>query len=318
MSMTDEVFYAILNRYRDNPGNQKVWPYLANGYGFISGEAARSAFKREMQKRGVRYKSDEGVVPATLPKIIVMDIEMLPSLGYFFDRKTEYIRQEQVFLEGTLLSWAAKALNSHIVYSAVMTPKEVVARSPKRLVKLAWEMLHDVQIVIGHNFRSFDGKILNTLFLKYGLSPLRYAVVDTLEVAKANFRFPSNSLDNINEYLGLRKKVSHDGFKLWRKCAEGDIAALEKMAEYNRGDVLANEDLYYRFRPYIRNHPNLGWFTESEEEVCRNCASEDLRTEGRYPGSGIYESVRCMSCGALSRRRTNLVSKGKRKSILGV
>jgi hypothetical protein len=41
------------------------------------------------------------------------------------------------------------------------------------------------------------------------------------KVAKAHFRFLSNKLDYIVQYLGIGKKVEHEGFGLWRKVMAG-------------------------------------------------------------------------------------------------
>jgi hypothetical protein len=36
--------------------------------------------------------------------------------------------------------------------------------------------------------------------------------------AKKYLRLPSYSLDDMGDYLGLGRKMHHDGFELWKKC----------------------------------------------------------------------------------------------------
>jgi len=115
--------------------------------------------------------------------------------------------------------------------------------------------------------------------------------------------------------LGIEQKITHEGFILWRKCMDGDEKALKKMNKYCRGDIVATEDLYYRIRPFIKGHPNLALYFNTNEERCPNCGSDDLKNEGfYYTPAGKWQSLRCV-CGALSRSKINLLSIGKRKNL---
>jgi DNA polymerase III epsilon subunit-like protein len=197
-----------------------------------------------------------------------------------------------------------------------MTPKEAKERNSERVVKSCWEFLSKCNVVIGHNFQSFDAKRLNTAFLHYGLAPLKYIVIDTLLIARQNFHFDSNKMKFINDSLGIKGKLDNDGFPLWKACDNGDAQALKNMLEYNEGDIESTEDLFYTFRPYIRNF-NVALYNEIEEEQCPVCGGTDLKTEGYYyTSAGKWESVRCNNCKCISRRKTNLLSKEKRKGLL--
>jgi DNA polymerase III epsilon subunit-like protein len=227
------------------------------------------------------------------------------------------IGNEQVIREVSLLSWAGKFLNNTEVYSDILTPDEVFKADEERIVKSCWNFMNKCNIIIGHNLVAFDGKLMNTFFLKYGLPPIKYVPVDTLLVAKANFRFSSNSLSFINRQLGIRDKISNDGFILWRRCFEGDPEALETMLEYNIGDIAATEELFYRLRPYVKNI-NMALYNDKIEAQCPVCGGTDLITTGKvYPTSaGLYEEEHCTTCGTLSRRKQNLLILEKRRSLL--
>lgn len=249
-----------------------------------------------------------------MPIIGVMDIELLPAIVYTWGLFDQNISINQIISDSCMLSWAGKILNSSEIYSDILTPKEAKARDTKRITLSAFEFMKNCQILIGHNYRSYDSKILNNNFLIYA-KPLKYQIIDTLEIAKSSFRYTSNKLAFINKKLGIREKIENEGFPLWEGCSNGDKASLDTMLEYNKGDVFANEELYYRLRPFMNNHPNLAKYNTIETEQCPVCLSEDLSQEGVYHTSQ-YESLRCNSCGSLSRRKLNLFSKEKSKSLL--
>jgi len=50
-------------------------------------------------------------------------------------------------------------------------------------------------------------KLINSAFLECGFPPLKYKVVDTLTVARQNFKFSSNKLAYLNKKLGIRNKI---------------------------------------------------------------------------------------------------------------
>jgi hypothetical protein len=313
-----KLFNEILVLWKDKEIN---WDdKTAEKYGYSSGEALRSSFRRERKKRGITRETMSVSVEksiAQLPNIGILDIETLPMVVYTFAMFDQNIGTEQVIREVSLLSWAGKFLNDSKVYSDILTPDEIFKQDEERIVKSCWNFMNKCNIIVGHNLISFDGKLMNTFFLKYGLPPLKYVSVDTLLVAKSNFRFSSNSLSFINRQLGIRDKISNDGFVLWRRCFEGDTKALNEMLDYNIGDISATEELFYRLRPYVKNI-NIALYNDSLESQCPSCGETRVTITGKtYPTSaGLYEELRCDTCGALSRRKQNLLSLEKRKSLL--
>lgn len=312
--MEEKIFQDCLNEWKNSKGSKKYWPELAKKYGYSDGEKIRSQFKHEREKRGIK-KDSQNIVEELRKSgavIGVLDIEMLPAISFSWGLFDQNIAINQVIEDVCLLSWAGKYLNDSKMYSDVLTPKEAIARNPERIAQSAWEFVNSCNFLIGHNFRSYDSKHLNSAFLLY-CKPVKYQIIDTLEIAKNNFKFMSNKLKFINDKLGIRNKIENEGFPLWRACSEGQKSSLDTMLEYNIGDIIATENLYYKLRPFMAKHPNLAKFNEIETEQCPVCTSESLTVEGRYD---MYESVRCDVCGALSRRKVNLLTKNKRKVLL--
>ncbi len=253
---------------------------------------------------------------ADAPIVGVFDVETLPMEVFAWKMFDESFSVEQVIHPTSLLAWSGKVLNAPDVFSDILTPIEALNRDDERITKSCWEFLHQCDIVIGHNLIEFDSRVIATMFLKHGLDPLKYVQIDTLKVAKQNFRFDSNRLAFINQSLGIRDKMSNEGFALWRKCKVGDEKALEEMEKYNRGDVLALEELYYKLRPYIRNM-NIALYQDIDVHQCPVCGSTKLTAEGYYyTSAGKYRSLRCEVCRSLSRSKYNQLTPRDRKQLL--
>jgi DNA polymerase III epsilon subunit-like protein len=176
-----------------------------------------------------------------------------------------------------------------------------------------WHLLDQADIVIAHNGDNFDMPNLNTRFLFHGFPPPSYyKTIDTFKVAKAQFGFTHNNLDGIAKFLGIPGKSKTD-FQLWKACMFGDEEALAYMLEYNKQDVIVEEAVYLKLRPYIRNHPNYNLYIDSENPVCPTCGGTHLTHVGYYyyTPTGKYKDYRCDTCGALSRERKSVLENKK-------
>ena len=304
-----------LNQIVDMRKDRRGWGEIARVM-HDSRENVRAAYRRLVGGKESSYLDKEERKPRDKPVVAVMDIETLPMITYTWGMFDQNISGEQVVADSCMLSWAGRYLDSPQMYSDVLTPDEAKARHTLRIAQSCWEFLKKCDVVIGHNFQGFDAKYINTEFLKWGLPPLKFVIVDTLLVARQNFRFSSNKMKFINEHLGIRNKIENDGFPLWRACSEGDGQALKTMLEYNEGDIGATEELYFKVRPYIRNF-NVALYNELTEPQCPVCGSLELHSEGwYYTPAGKWESVRCEKCGCLSRTKYNELTKEKKRALL--
>lgn len=252
-----------------------------------------------------------------LPKILIFDIETTPIKAWVWSRWKQNIYLDQTISEWFCLSWSAKWLFDSEIHSARLTSEEVLKEDDNRIINQIWKLIDEADIVVAHNGLAFDEKKLNARFLLNGLPPASpYQTIDTKLIAAKQFGFSSNKLDALAGYFGLKAKMDTD-FELWAACMNGDEEALSYMEEYNRQDVVLLEEVYLRLRPWIKSHPNVGLYFESDVPVCSSCGSEHLTVVSKgYPTqTGIYDTYRC-DCGALSRVRTNSLSKEHRKNLL--
>jgi hypothetical protein len=318
----EQIFQDCLKHYLSDFTLGETWKTLAVKHHFDSGEAIRWWFKNQRNKRHIpsKHKNNGGQITIretyASPRVAVCDIETLPLILMGWQLWDQNFGIEQVISDGCMLSWAGKFLNESEMYFDILTSDEAKNRDTSRITKSIWEFLSKANFVIGHNFSQFDSRYINTEFLKHGLPPLKFTIVDTLTVAKQNFRFSSNKMKYINDQLKIRNKVDNSGFVLWRACSEGNQESLNTMLEYNIGDIGATEELFYKIRPYVRNF-NVALYNEIDEEQCPVCGSINLKEEGfYYTSAGKWQSVRCEDCKCVSRKKQNLLTKEKKKSLL--
>lgn len=292
----------------------KAHPYsLEMGAGKLS--------KRFKTTREIIYAAKEIVRETTRKhaKILIFDIETTPLEAYVWQTQVWKARigDENVISRWFMLTWSAKWLGENKIMSMRLTGEEALAEDDKRITAGIWGLLDEADIVIAHNGDKFDIPNLNTRFIINGLSPTRpYRTIDTLKVAQRQFGFTHNSLNALGRLFNLGEKME-TGYNLWRRCKNGDDKALEIMEEYNCGDVELLESLYIKLRPWIKGHPNVGVYMESEDKVCAACGSEDIVPDGYYTtNAGKFRAYRCNSCGSShTRDRKNIYPKEKRSNL---
>jgi DNA polymerase elongation subunit (family B) len=257
---------------------------------------------------------------ATGAKVLILDIETAPIRAYVWSAWKQNVNPVQIDTDWFVLTWAAKWLFEDKVYSGSVTPKEAVKQDDKRIMRGLWQLLNDADIVIAHNGQDFDIPKINTRFLLHGfMPPLPYQIVDTLKHVRKQFGFTHNKLDYVNQLLNLPRKTSHDGFEMWDQCYRGDKEALEKMLEYNVGDVRILEDTYLRIRPWIKPHPSMALhILDEHQSVCPSCGSSKLQEQGKqyHTTANVYEVLRCENCGGTSRKRLSSISIKQRRHLV--
>lgn len=236
------------------------------------------------------------------PKILLIDIETAPNLGYIWGKYEQNVIDYKT--EWYLLSFCAKWLGEKKMISYKLNDFKLFKKDKENdfeLIRKLWDLLDEADIIIGHNSDEFDIKKTNARFLFHHLRPpTPYKTLDTKKIAKKYFNFNSNKLDDLGRYLGIGRKMEHEGFSLWLKCMAGDESAWNRMIRYNKQDVILLEKLYKRFLPYITNHPNYGLY-QQKEFACPNCGSYHLHKRGyAMTKTNMYNRWQCQECGSWS------------------
>lgn len=251
-------------------------------------------------------------------KVLLFDIETSLMETLAFTKYPNSIHDDCILSDVFMISWAAKWLFDDNIISMKLTPKEAIAKNDKRITKGLWELFEEADVVIAHNAKKFDIRVANTRFAKHKMGlPTPYEVIDTLQHYRKVFRLPSNRLDFIaKNLLGIEGK-HHTTIQLWIDSMKGDKDALKTMDEYCVNDTAILEDAYLFIRPYIKPHPNMGFYIGSDVELCHVCGSDDLQWKGTYRTQvSEYNAYRCNSCKAIGRERKNKTTKEVKERLV--
>lgn len=244
-------------------------------------------------------------------KILLLDIETAPNLAYVWGLFKETVNIERIVASGHVLCWAAKWYGDDKVHFA-----SIQRRDPANMLSGIHRLLTKADAVVHYNGKSFDIPTLNKEFVSHGLKPpAPYKQIDLLQVARAEFRFPSNKLDYVAKALGLGEKVRHPGFEMWVKCMAKDAGAWRQMEDYNRHDVVLLERLYNKLKPWIRTHPNHGAYEGCS--CCPKCGSEKFQQRGyAVTAQYSYKRYQCCACGGWFRgaKSVRIVKPAQRMS----
>lgn len=253
------------------------------------------------------------------PKVLLFDIETTPMRAYVWRRWKQNVRLDHTISEWFCLCWSAKWLYADYTMSNVLTSSEAIQEDDERIMTNLWKLFDEADVVIAYNGLGFDIPKVNSRWVSLGMvPPSSYRVIDPCKVASKQFGFSSNKLDALAGYFGIDHKLDTE-FDLWVRCLRGESKALKEMSLYNIKDTEILEEVYLRLMPWIKDTPNFGLYNEEDNlSRCANCGSTDIKPiEGKYyiTQVGKYQLYRC-KCGAISRGRTNLLDKDKRKELL--
>lgn len=241
----------------------------------------------------------------------------MASVWELFDQN---VGLEQIKADWHLLSFAAKWVgDKRVIYHDQSQATDI--EDDRELLSILHSLLDEADIVVAQNGRRFDLPKINTRLIIQGFSPPSpYKVVDTLDIAKRNFRFTSNRLAYLSEVLCKTKKSEHKkfpGFTLWKECLNRNPDAWKEMRTYNIRDILSLEELYLALRAWDKNHPNTAVYVGSEESLCPKCGSGKTERRGfSFTNVGKYQRYFCKACLAWSRGAKLLNSKEERQAIL--
>lgn len=234
------------------------------------------------------------------PRILIYDLEVSPlqtSTYSIWESNALWVDREWYLFS---VSW--KWLGEKRTHCKALTDypnfkKDIT--DDKELVKLTWELLNEADIVIAHNADAFDNKKANARIAFYGMTPpAPYKTVDTLRVARRYFKFTSNRLDDLCQFLGIGEKMETPK-GLAKRCVQGERKAFKIMKDYNKMDVIILENLYLKLLPWINNHPPRGTM-EGRPDHCDNCGYDKMHqhTKKTYAKRGWKQQYKCPNCGA--------------------
>lgn len=246
----------------------------------------------------------------TEPRIVFLDIETSPMETLVWSLREPHIGTNQVIKPPRVICMAWKWKGEPVQFDAEWL-------SGKRtFVRQVWKVLDEADVIVHYNGRSFDVPHLNREFLEIGLKPpAPYAQLDLYRTIRSVFNFPSNRLEYVVGKLTENEKIKTD-MDLWKGVRAKDGRACAQMKKYNERDVEVLEDLYARMLPWIKQHPNVALYQDSEGLTCSVCSSPKLERRGfSYTATGKYQRYQCKKCGKWMRGTSRIATTGVRDVV---
>ena len=291
--------------------------------GYSSRKISKELWGTKTRKSTVNdYLASKMAAVSYHPKVLLIDIETSPEVSMHWRRFKENITEDQNLQYTKVLGFCYKWLGEADVYSVYPEAPPVFMEDSSDeygIIEQAHALFTEADIIVGHNVDRFDVPVLNARMIYHGFNkPRPFKTIDTLKIAKTEFRFPQNRLDVICNYLGLGRKVEHEGFQLWRKCMMGDPDAWAKMEEYNIGDVVLLEELYLKLRSWTPRVPNMSLTYPNSIARCPTCGSHDIEvSEGfAFTQVSVFDLYHCNDCGGWARGRKNVKTTEQRENVL--
>lgn len=225
------------------------------------------------------------------PRILVLDIETAPAAFWGWGMFNQNFGVEQVKEDPYILCVGYQWLGEREV--GCLTLWELGAET---MLQRTRELIQLSDAIVSKNGIKFDYPWICTEFLKYRIPlPRDPTHIDLDKVAKSQFRFLSNKLEYILNYLDMKGKVDTGGFKLWREVIEGKEAAQNKMVRYCKFDVRQTGRLYNRMKGYIKSHPAMRSLGST---ACPTCGSLKTKKDGlRRTACYHIQQHQCLAVG---------------------
>jgi len=245
-------------------------------------------------------------------KLLIGDIETAKFLysGAAYDRKmyNPYLSSSTITRTRWIpcASWKVHGKNHVNSVSVLDFPKRFKKdySDDYDVIGTLWETLNNCECFIGHNGENFDWKIIKARFLYHGFTPPdRIKIIDTLKIARSEFRLEANDLRYLCWYLKLPQTKGRAPD--WDLVSMGDLKELKYCVQYNKQDTRILEPVFDRLMPFSKQ--KLYYC----DEECPACGSQKYQSKGNHacpPGKWRYQC----SVLACSRRWTGRPPKSRK------
>ena len=208
------------------------------------------------------------------PKRLYFDIETSPNIGFFWTAGyKQNIDYSNIIRERDIICICYKWEGKRQVYSLQWDKNQ----SDKRMLLDFMQVMKEADEMIGHNGDKFDLAWIRTrcLFHRIPMFPT-YRTIDTLKASRSKFRFNSNRLNYIADYLGVGNK-HHTTFDLWRRIVLDKCeSSMRKMVAYCKQDVKLLERVFTELAPHLEPKVHHGVLMGEDRGSCPHCGSLNL------------------------------------------
>ena len=227
---------------------------------------------------------------------LFFDIETSPNLGLFWEAGwKKQIDYHNIIKERAIICICYKWEDDKETHSLNWDKKQ----NDKVMLQKFIQVANQADEMVGHNGDRFDLAWIRTrcLFHRVPMFPT-YKTIDTLKISRSKFKFNSNRLNYIADFLGYGQKIKTD-FSLWKNILlENDKTAMEKMIKYCKKDVVLLERVFKALRAHIEPKTHYGVVFGHDRGTCPECGSDDIISNGsRILASGVKKiRYQCNTC----------------------
>lgn len=262
--------------------------------------------------------------PDSGPKVLCIDIETFPIIGYVWALFKQNIGLKQIARDWSIMSFSCEWLDNDANFYADNRYEDDV-RDDTRLAALLHTLLNSADVVLARNGKKFDLPKIKARLAILGFTPIKpLKVIDPMLLNRDEFGFTSHKLEYTTGVLvpELRKSThsAYPGFELWYACMMNDPLAWVECESYNRTDVVSMKAEYMKLRGWYRKHPNMAIYVNAEQgqHTCGTCGSGNvtLLSDPAFTEVGIYNMYHCGDCGKYQRGRALIADKHERAHVL--
>jgi len=228
---------------------------------------------------------------------LFFDIETSPNIGLFWEAGfKKNIDTSNIIKERAIICICWKWEDDKNVEFVHWDSKQCDKALLQKFIKVA----NQADELVGHNGDKFDLAWIRTrcLFHKIEMFP-NYKTIDTLKISRSKFRFNSNRLNYIAQFLGIGSKIKTE-YNLWKdivlnKCKK----SMDKMIKYCQMDVILLEKVYKKLSGHIEPKTHFGVVFGQDRGSCQECGSDDLHIKAhRISSTGLKKiQYQCQTCG---------------------
>src|SRR5690606_15711117 len=149
----------------------------------------------------------------------------------------EDIAPDQLQNRTWIICWSAKWAGQKTVHADTVTPEEALAEDDSRVVASLASLVREADVVVAHNLKGFDLKILNTRLLDLPQPAMpTESMPDAVESAKTNFKLEYDRRDYLVRVRALEPKQKMQ-LREWILATKGDEKSARKMTRDCKRDT---------------------------------------------------------------------------------
>jgi DNA polymerase elongation subunit (family B) len=248
---------------------------------------------------------------------LFFDIETSPNIGFFWQSGYKIaVPYTNIIKERAIICICYKWADTKEVHSLQWDSNQDDKQMLLDFVKIA----NEADELVGHNGDKYDLAWIRTrcLFHNIPMFP-SYVTIDTLKQARSKFKFNSNRLDYIANFLGIGSKLE-TGFDLWKSIVLDDCeTSMNKMVKYCKNDVVILEKVFNHLSQYVPHKTHYGVNLYDDRNCCPECGSKNINiNKYRTTATGLKKvQFVCVECGkyhTVSQKHANEIITEKYKN----